>query len=625
MSAKTNFKDLTWEALEDWAGRKVTTRGKSLVKRVSGLCVSPGGGLLASVQGGRLYASRVWKEEERLKSVCSCPYGVSCKHAVAVVLAYLEAVREGIEPPEAKPEDPRLLKLEEDDGPWEDDDEEGESHSATESVQELLSSLSNAERKKLLADLVRELPGVEDWVRERALLKKGDPANLVIAIRKALETSGPYQGWNDRWHEPDMVDFSRVETRLQKLLDAGHADEVVEFGPRILEAGGEEAEASHHNDWDIQMGVADCLKVVFRALDSCSLSPAERILWEIDLYQQDDYGLAEVEREPFLINSREPPADVWSEVADELLGRLDAMVVDEESDYKRKLMIRWTTDALRGSEREEDLTSFLKREAERSDCHGEWVEHLISLGRTSEAAVAARTGIEKTRDRLPEIASHLETILRELAESSDEPGLAAAFRVREFFLTPGTETYEGALAVVEPLGLRNAIRSFLLEWLETGALPHNHPDWPLPSTGLPDPEPRYGRSRFPDVTLLINIAILENRPEDALRWFRSAYPNDAGPDYGPGEKVADVVRDLYPDQALLIWRERAYAQIRHTKPAAYQVAASYLGKIRDLLADTGRVNEWTELLRTIRDTHRRKRRLMEELDRLEGKEHRILS
>ena len=484
-------------------------------------------------------------------------------------------------------------------------------------VEQILSALSDSERKKLLTDLVREVRGAADWVREHALLQKGEPAKLIAAVRKELETVGPDQSRGDRWHDADVVDFSRVEKRLRKLLDAGHADEVVDLAPRLLEAGGEQAEASHLDDWDLQWGVEQCMNVVFEALDRSSLTPAKRILWEIDLYQEDDYGLAEAERAPFQTEDQEPSSAVWSEVADELLGRLDAMDVVEGRDYKRIQLIRRTADALRGAERNEDLTVFLRREVERSDCHEELVDHLIAQGRTDEAAAAARTGIERTRERLPGIASHLETKLRELAETSEDPAHAAAFRAREFLQRPGTETYEAALKAVEPPGKREIVRSFLLAWLEAGVLPLDHPDWPLPSTGLPPPESRMGLSRFPHCHVLIDIALLENRPEDALRWFRTDVPAGGGRRHGPGDRVAEAVRGLNPDEALSIWRGLAENQIRLTKPAAYPVAGGYLRKMREVFYENGREEEWAGLLRSLRETHRRKRRFMEVLDRLE--------
>lgn len=87
-----NFADLTWEDLKEWAGDRVVGRGKSYKRQVEDLRVTADGALLAWVLGGDRYATRVRMDAgDDLSSQCACPYGESCKHAVATILAYLDA------------------------------------------------------------------------------------------------------------------------------------------------------------------------------------------------------------------------------------------------------------------------------------------------------------------------------------------------------------------------------------------------------------------------------------------------------------------------------------------------------------------------------------------------------
>jgi uncharacterized Zn finger protein len=81
--------------------------------------------------------------------------------------------------------------------------------------------------------------------------------------------------------------------------------------------------------------------------------------------------------------------------------------------------------------------------------------------------------------------------------------------------------------------------------------------------------------------------------------------------------VADAVADTHPDRAVAIYRELAEGLIAQTKPAAYESAAGYLRKLRDLLTRIGRAAEWEGILAHLREEHRRKRTLMDVLDRLE--------
>jgi uncharacterized Zn finger protein len=79
--------------------------------------MSEDGRLLASVMGGDRYAVSVWQEHgkkrgDAIQSRCTCPVGSNgCKHAVAVVAAYLELAAHEAEVPAADPEDPRWAKL----------------------------------------------------------------------------------------------------------------------------------------------------------------------------------------------------------------------------------------------------------------------------------------------------------------------------------------------------------------------------------------------------------------------------------------------------------------------------------------------------------------------------------
>lgn len=68
------------------------------------LACSAKGELSARVIGSSLYETLVIRDKAgSISSVCSCPLGGDCKHAVAVVLEYLESVRAGKEIPAELP------------------------------------------------------------------------------------------------------------------------------------------------------------------------------------------------------------------------------------------------------------------------------------------------------------------------------------------------------------------------------------------------------------------------------------------------------------------------------------------------------------------------------------------
>ena len=80
----------------------------------------------ATVQGGDRYVVSVWlnagkKRHDKIESHCTCPVGYNCKHAVATVAAYLQALTEGATVPTADPDDPRWRKLSGADAEFEED------------------------------------------------------------------------------------------------------------------------------------------------------------------------------------------------------------------------------------------------------------------------------------------------------------------------------------------------------------------------------------------------------------------------------------------------------------------------------------------------------------------------
>ena len=88
------FAALTWNDLEKWAGDKIVSRAKGYQSkgRVRDPAVTEAGGLVAWVEGTKQYVTRVVMADDGLpNSVCTCPYGLDCKHggAAGLLLLYL--------------------------------------------------------------------------------------------------------------------------------------------------------------------------------------------------------------------------------------------------------------------------------------------------------------------------------------------------------------------------------------------------------------------------------------------------------------------------------------------------------------------------------------------------------
>jgi uncharacterized Zn finger protein len=205
----------------------------------------------------------------------------------------------------------------------------------------------------------------------------------------------------------------------------------------------------------------------------------------------------------------------------------------------------------------------------------------------------------------------------------------AAFKADDFFREPALDTFQELQAAAERADAWAAVRPAAMRYLETGELPWSkaragkrqaRPDWPLPETELAD-EARRWQPPFPVIDTLIDIAIAEQRIDDALRWYdrRGEQPHGWGRGAPLDDKVAAAVADSHPDRAIDIWKQVAEDYVAQTGKGAYQTAAGYLRKVRQALKKARREKEWQAYLAGLRQAHARKLRFLEILDGLEGK------
>ena len=111
--AANGWISLKWDALDRWAGSRSVQRGRAYQRqgRVNDLAIADDGRLLATVPGGDRYIVSVWLNAgttklDKIESHCTCPVGYNCKHAVATVAAYLQALADGATTPKADADDP---------------------------------------------------------------------------------------------------------------------------------------------------------------------------------------------------------------------------------------------------------------------------------------------------------------------------------------------------------------------------------------------------------------------------------------------------------------------------------------------------------------------------------------
>ena len=645
------LKDLTWDNLQEWAGAAIVSRGQRYQHsgQVHDLARTSRGGLVAWVQGTRRYATTIESEGKALIAACTCPYGDICKHAVAVVLDYLEQVKQNRTIPTVTEQDHRLRLLENSaDAEERDEEEDGDeadedvdhahllrqrkgAKAVADALPEFLDPQTKPELLALLKDVAQRYPDVRQFLQDRHNLSVGAVPKLVKAVRAEIAALSEEPGWSNHWNDEGSIpNYSRVRDRLEALLAQGHADAVVDVGAELLEAGMRQVEMSH-DEGETGEEIASCLDIVFRALPHSARSPAEQMRWAVEADLSDDYELC---RGAKAFWDRTHPATVWNVLAEQLAPRLaqDRSTKSQgnfSDTFRRDRLSNWLILSLDRAGRREEIIPLCRQEAEKTGSYLRLVEQFKKARRWEEAEQWIRKGIAATEKRWPGIAGQLRTSFREMREREQDWTCVAALRADDFFAEPSPQTFQTLQQAAKRAEVWPAVRAAALQYLETGAVPQptarmvkeeTIPPWPLPESGL-KPVIERPPIRPPMTDTLIDIAIAEKRPDEVLRWYDQRKPRSRGWDSGwfAEDRIAETVMGTYPDRAVAIWKQLAEKQIALTKPKAYEEAAGYLRKVHRALKQLGKEQDWQGYLAALRRDNERKRRLVQILDTLAGR------
>jgi uncharacterized Zn finger protein len=618
------FSVLTWRDLEEWAGTRIVDRGRRYQQqgRVAELSVTEDDALLAWVHGTEKYVTKVIMDDGGLpESTCTCPYGFDCKHGVAVVIEYLKRVENNKPVSKAKQNDDRLNLLEDeywDDGP---NDAEGTMpDNIRHDIEGLLKGKTKAQLIELIHDLAGQYPEIAGELSDRWQLAAGNAEMLMVKLRREIQEIGDEPGWQNYWQNEGFTpDYSGVRKKLKTLLKAGHTGEILTIGRELITTGFRQVEESH-DEGETETEVASCMPIIVDALEKSSLDCVEKLNYALDAVLEDQFEICEA----FAVYlHRQHPKSGWHDLADWLLARLDIHISNKGSDdfrrnYERNRLSGWAIHALEQAGREDEIIPLCIAEAKRTCSYERLVKRLVAARRYEDAEHWIEVGIRATKDKWPGIASGLRDKLREIRTIEKNWHAVTTMQVEEFVRHPSRQAFIDCKKVSGRIKAWPKVRNHLLCFLEKGELPWNQKDWSLPESGLDRPDANR-RKRFPLIDDLIDIAILEKKPAQVLKWYDQR-PKDHFGWYGLNENdIATAVQDHAPDRAVGIWKDKAERLIAQVKPSAYQAAAKYLAKAAKVMSKAKKHTEWERYLQGLREKHARKRRLLEILDAIGDK------
>lgn len=637
-SINTHLRKLTFDDLDEWVGSTILNRGKRYVKYVDQLSRTQNNNLVAWVNGTDRYTTSVRiKSQNDFEYFCSCPYPWGpCKHAVAVILAAAEQVKQK-QTIALLDEDDKLSRAlsdytNEEEDEWGDDESVHSSESRRSKLQvEVETILAGKSRQALLDQLVNlagRNPEIRRQILEAEQLASGQVDKLVRSLLAEIRNLTAEPVWYNHWRgEGNLPDYTSFGERLQALADLGHADAVLQLGAELWTRGNAQVGQSD-DDGETGMAIAMCMNTVVAALPQTSLQPPEQLLWVIDRVLGDEFCILDNLADK-LLKRRSYTGAHWRKVVGTLEARLQAMPKPRtdsfSTTYRRQGLLSQLLDAYSCAGWKERIIPLLEKEAGACRQYKRLVDALLAAGEWDKARHWCILGYQQTVENAHGLALVLQKQLRKMAQSERQYGLAAAYRAQDFFAHPSSIKYQKLRDSCKKASCWPAVQKVVFHFLETGQRTvsgekDGNTDWPLPApeVGPEVTDKRSSYMQFPDLPTLIDIAILEKRFDDVVELYRHlGTTGHRGPEIN--NSVAHAVSNTHPQVALDIWKSIVDKLIGKVKPRAYEEAASYLRLMEKIYSKNNRLADWQGLIRGLRNKHRQKRRLLGTLDNLTKK------
>ncbi len=626
------IQSIGWDELGEVFGSRSIERGERYFEqgRVSGLAWTTTHQLVATVTGGQPYQTLVSVGADReLLSECSCPVGLHCKHAVAMVFAILDASVAGDVVPTVdsiRDADPSRGRSSRRAKSWEPTREVIRDWLATQRSEELID--------RLLRGFDRD-QAARDELCTAYRLASGSDVETIADVERRIDSLTAEEVWRGDWYEDGgLPDYAGLERQFTALRDAGMDAALIDLGVRLLERGTQQLERAD-DDGETGMAISHCLEVAFASLREPVPSTAERLLLVFDLIDRDEFGVLPLSVHTYL--ERRHTADVWAQVAERLRERLATSpdAPDFQSRYRRRRLVDRAVFAMDQCGRSESATQLIRDEAVVTRSWVRLVDRRIDAGDLDTATAEALEGLSQLADDDIGERAELRDRLRQVAERRGDVLAVAAFRADDFFRRPSVETFVAVRDAAAAASVERPVREWLEHYLRSGRSPagdrgttggvagrrdrrQSDPnEWPLPTTG---DSVATSWSAIEGLRVLRDVAIVERKPDAVLEYHerlrRTQSPQSRSPSDFDGEvRVAHAVAETHPDRAVAIYLDHVDRLLETANAKVYSQAISLLGRVRTCLGRT-RATEWKTLLSGLRDRHARKRNFLDALDRL---------
>ncbi len=540
-------------------------------------------GIKAVVQGTRRYRVRLWAQSDEIKHDCTCPVGrdgAFCKHCVAVGLGWHAGVQiaGSNTADDAKP--------------------------GSEEV-DLRAYLLKLDKEDLVSVLVDQADE-DERLHRRLTLRAAQAAPGSADLSAWKQAFGEALGTDDFVYYREAYDYAsgieEVIESLEDFLRNGQAEKVI----GLAEYGLDELEEclGHVNDSDGWMGGL-LARLQELHLDACRRAwpdPMELAarLFEAemdschDTFHRAALVYAEVLGEAGLTRYRALAEADWAKVR--------ALGPDEEDHerYGRRFRITSIMEAL--AEAAGDLEALVAVKSRDLSMPYVFLQ-IASLYQEAGDADRALDWAERGWQAFPgpRRDERLRAFLAEAYQGRGRQDEAMALIWEGFAEYPRLDTYRqlerhGRRARQWPIWREKALAEIRRRVSEKTTAPPGRGSW--------------GRAPPRDRSLLVEISLHEGDAEAAWREAEAG-----GCSNGLWLELAKRRETTHPDDSVGVYKAHVTALLHNTGDRVYQEAVGTLEKIRAILARTGKEAAFRPLMAEVRATQRRKRKLMQMLDR----------
>jgi uncharacterized Zn finger protein len=640
------FLNLTLLDLEEWTDKKTLQRGQSYYKSNSVSNVqSTEDGIIGDVEGTIEYTTYVnfkkngKKKQYSINGACSCPVEIDCKHCVALVLKYLEMVKAKKKIKEINLEDDRFEKIrnptsfdDEDDF----DDEYGyESDSyvggyddsfyfsknqkkeKSTSKDEIIDNLEKLDKKALLSLIKENMEKnseLKETLNHKILLSGKNPSKILTSIKKEINKLYMEVEYNDD------LNFDKIKDSLNFLVD-NETNSIPEIMKQLVELGNH---AMNYVD-EIFYGeeaLVECLEIGMKGIEKIDWQNDKKILFCLELKKANDYSYTETLFNKIYSNAGK---DAWSKVADSLLTKVDKIKslpkennqkINFSTKYGYENLVKDTILALNNANRKKEVLQLLRKEASITEDYHNLIEALMNQKEYGEVKKISLEQLKSSDGSL-----YLISKLKDIASIEKDNEYLLKILMWKYLNRPNLDEYKELKKLSTRLKKWKQVQEWILSYLETGNKLFGKEN---PEDYIQVKKEKYPfGNKFPDFREIIEIYIYENDPHKIWDWYNRAIKAHkelrSGFQALPEDKIAQMIREIRPNESIAIWKFLAEKSIGHANKNGYSDALPLLKRARDLLLKNGKNKEWEAYYQDLKLRNKNRPRCIEELAKLSGK------